>query len=246
MAYSDDIHSFLTKWDGLCVKAGVQGTVYRDMVLRAVGPALRAKLENIAPVDTDEGLWEQVLNSGRIVELWADTRAHEQEFRRPDRTDRTDHRANRDHRTGSNTRPVPSATTSASATATAGSTRGRPTVQAQPRRTYERKFRTIEEAVSGIPPEVVQARRETGDCRCCGYRKGASREQSALYCIRDPDTRMPRQIAAVEAGKCDPEDLDDDPEEADKRPRLEVAAIDAQIPLYEDTGYESEDCWESD
>jgi hypothetical protein len=55
IAYSDDIHSFLTKWDGLCVKAGVQGTVYRDMLLRAVGPAVRAKLENIAPADTDEG-----------------------------------------------------------------------------------------------------------------------------------------------------------------------------------------------
>jgi hypothetical protein len=76
MVYSGDIHSFLTKWDGLCVKAGVQGTVYRDMLLRAFGPAVRAKLENIAPTDTDAGLREQVLNAGRIVELWADTRAH--------------------------------------------------------------------------------------------------------------------------------------------------------------------------
>jgi hypothetical protein len=37
-------------------------------------------MENIAPADTDEGLREQVLNAGRIVELWADTRAHEREF----------------------------------------------------------------------------------------------------------------------------------------------------------------------
>jgi hypothetical protein len=82
LSYADDIHSFLTKWDGLCAKAGVHGTVYRDMLLRAVGPAVRGKMENVAPADTDEGLREQVLNAGHIVELWADTRAHEREFRR--------------------------------------------------------------------------------------------------------------------------------------------------------------------
>jgi hypothetical protein len=69
MTYSDDIHSFMTKWDGLCVKAGVHGTVYRDMLLRAVGPAIRAKMENVAPAHTNEGLQEQVLNAGGIVEL---------------------------------------------------------------------------------------------------------------------------------------------------------------------------------
>jgi hypothetical protein len=31
-----------------------------------------------------------------------------------------------------------------------------------------------------------------------------------------------------------------------KRPPMEVAAVDAQMPLYEDAGYESEDRWESD
>jgi hypothetical protein len=58
---------------------------------------------------------------------------------------------------------------------------------------------------------------------------------------------MPRHIAAVEVGKRDREDLDDGLEEdVDKRPRLEVSAIDAQIPLYEDGGYESEDRFDSD
>jgi hypothetical protein len=130
---------------------------------------------------------------------------------------------------------------------TFGLARGRPTgmgtpTQPQPRRTYEQKFRTIKEAVSGIPPEVVQVRRKTGDCLRCGYKKGAFGELSALYCIRDPDTRMPRQIAAVEAGKHNRQDLDDHLEEdVDKQPRLEVAAIDVKIPLYEDGGYESQD-----
>jgi hypothetical protein len=246
LSYTDDIHGFLTKWDGLCAKAGVHGTVYRDMLLRAVGPAVRGKMENVAPADTDEGLREQVLNAGRIVELWADTRAHERDlgYRRPERTDP---RTNRDHRTSNNTRPAPSATTST--TAAAGSTRDRPTGTTgqprQPRRTYERKFRTIEEAVSGVPPEVVQARRETGDCLRCGYKKGASGEHSALYCVREPDTRMPRQIAAVEAGKRDREDDDLEEDVMDKRPRMEVAAVDMQMPLYEDAGYDS-DHWESD
>jgi hypothetical protein len=58
LSYTDDIHSFLTKWDGLCAKAWVHGTVYRDMLLRAVGPAVRGKMENVAPADTDEGLRE--------------------------------------------------------------------------------------------------------------------------------------------------------------------------------------------
>jgi hypothetical protein len=58
---------------------------------------------------------------------------------------------------------------------------------------------------------------------------------------------MPRQIAAVEAGKHDREYSDDDLEgEMAKRPRMEVAAIDTQIPLYEDGGYESEDRFDSD
>jgi hypothetical protein len=60
---------------------------------------------------------------------------------------------------------------------------------------------------------------------------------------------MPRQIAAIEIGKHDREDPDDDYLEdgydAAKRPRMEVAAVDTRIPLYED-GYESEDRFESE
>jgi hypothetical protein len=246
MSYVDVFHSFLTKWDGLCAKAGVHGTVYRDMLLRAVGPAVRGKMENVAPANTDEGLREQVLNAGRIVELWADTRAHERDlgYRRPERTD---HRTNRDHCTGNNTQPIPSATTSASttATATAGSTWDRPagtktSVRPQQRQLYEQKFSTIEEAVNGVPQEVVQARRKEGLCLRCGYSK-----HTALHCHREPSSQMPRQIAAVEAEKHDREDSDDE-EEMTKRPRMEVAAVDTQLPLYEDAGYESEDRWESD
>jgi hypothetical protein len=60
-------------------------------------------------------------------------------------------------------------------------------------------------------------------------------------------SQMPRQIAAVEGGKHDREDSDNDLEgEMAKRPRMEVAAIDTQMPLYEDAGYGSEDRWESD
>jgi hypothetical protein len=57
---------------------------------------------------------------------------------------------------------------------------------------------------------------------------------------------MPRQIAAIEAGKRDREDDDLGEDVMDKRPRMEVAAVDTQMPLYENTGYDSEDRWESD
>jgi hypothetical protein len=58
---------------------------------------------------------------------------------------------------------------------------------------------------------------------------------------------MLRHISAVEVGKRDREDLEDGlGEDVDKRPRLVVSAIDAQIPLYEDGGYESEDWFDSD
>jgi hypothetical protein len=86
-----------------------------------------------------------------------------------------------------------------------------------------------------------------GDCLRCGYRKGDPGEHIALFCHREPNSRMPRHISAVEVGKHDREDLDEDlGEDVDKRPRLEVSAIDAQIPLYEDGGYESEDRFNSD
>jgi hypothetical protein len=239
LSYTDDIHSFLTKWDGLCAKAGVHGTVYRDMLLRAVGPTVRGKMENVAPADTDEGLREQVLNAGRIVELWADTRAHERDlgYRRPERTD---HRTNRDQRTSNNTRPVPSATTATTSSTRDRSAGTKASVRPQPRQLYEQKFSTIEEAVNGVPHEVVQARRKEGLCLRCGYSK-----HTALHCHREPNSQMPRQIAAVEAGKHDREDSEDE-EEMAKRPRMEVAAVDIQMPLYEDAGYESEDRWESD
>jgi hypothetical protein len=136
------------------------------------------------------------------------------DIRRPDRPD---HRVNRDHRAGSNTRPVPSATTSGSTTAIADSTRERPagtkaSVRPQPRQLYEQKFSTIEEAVSGVPQEVVQARRKEGLCLRCGYSK-----HTALHCHREPNSQMPRQIAAVEAGKHDREGSDDEEETTQDR-----------------------------
>jgi hypothetical protein len=77
MTYQRDIHTFLIRWDALCARAGVSGVAYRKMLLAAIGPTLRDRLERYDRANTDKEFRANVLNAGRNLEDWARERRRE-------------------------------------------------------------------------------------------------------------------------------------------------------------------------
>jgi hypothetical protein len=236
------MHAFLTRWDNLCAKAHIQGLIYRNMLLNAVGHKVRTRVQNAGgPAKDDAALRRKVLEQGNAEEDWeANSRARQpnlpirQRDQVPTRT--------RDRDQGA--RPNPPQQPPVRPTASGGHRTYPPT--GTPRR-YERKFNSVEDATEGIPPDVVIARRTSGACLRCGKPKGSPGKHRAQYCHR-PANHSAHQVSAI--GKR-PGDDDVSEEGRRKQPRLEVAAVDRlgeeDTPFYdaEEAGYDSEvDRWE--
>jgi hypothetical protein len=88
MTYQRDNYTFLIRWDTLCARAGVSGVAYRKMLLSAIGPTLRDRLERYDRANTDKEFRANVLNAGRNLEDWARERRRE-DRQRPVRASET-------------------------------------------------------------------------------------------------------------------------------------------------------------
>jgi hypothetical protein len=78
LSYQKDIYTFLIRWDALSTRAGVSGVAYRKMLLAAIGPALRDRLERYDRATNDADFRANVLNAGRNWEDWARERRREE------------------------------------------------------------------------------------------------------------------------------------------------------------------------
>jgi hypothetical protein len=107
----------------------------------------------------------------------------------------------------------------------------------------ERRFASVEEAIKGVPEEVVEARRKQGKCLQCSWMG-----HMATHCLHPIDSQMQpkkgrvaglkrgQEVEYDDGGEYEVEEVERQP----KRSRFEVAALDAQeMPLY--GGYGSED-----
>jgi hypothetical protein len=224
------IHAFLTRWDNLCAKAHIQGLIYRNMLLNAVGPKIRTRVQNAGgPAKDDASLRQKVLEQGNAEEDWeANSRARQPNLpglatRQRDPAPSRPQFPTRQRDTAPRTNPPPPQ-------------------QPTTRRTWERRYATIEEATAGIPADVVNARKATGACLRCGRTKGSWGEHQARYCHKEANHA--HQVAAI--GKRPGDDYDDDNGRW-KQPRIEVAAVDRfveeDMPFYDaaEAGYDSEE-----
>jgi hypothetical protein len=246
MTYQRDIHTCLIRWDALCARAGVSGVAYRKMLLSAIGPTLRDRLERYDRANTDKEFRANVLNAGRNLEDWARERRRE-DCQRPVRASETPRPAPAPtSRPTSSARPVlrSQTVTPRELPRTANSNPPRAVNSNLPPRTeFERRFATVEEATKGVPEELLKAHKASKSCLRCGL--GG---HQATHCFRRMENEMPSKtedrIAGLKRGEGDDDEEDfeeeDGIERESKRSRFEVAAPDAQeTPLYE--GYGSED-----
>jgi hypothetical protein len=245
----DSMHTFLTRWDALCLKANIKDLIYRQMLLSAVGEEVRKRMHMVVPAEEDNAFRGQILQAGRTVEHWA---AEE-----PVRTNNASAQRSIPRPEPPTTHPTTTVTTTtpaAAAAAAAAAPRPRPWPRptgtngnAAPR--FEQRFPTIADAVRGIPQEVVEARRTRGDCLRCGQRRGSPGEHRALFCYRSANMQPPlarplegNQVAAIELGKR-PIEAEWELDESWKRSRIEDGGKD--VSLYaDDAGYDSEDRFE--
>jgi hypothetical protein len=233
----ESMHTFLTRWDALCLKANIRDLIYRQMLLAAVGEEVRKRMHMVVPADEDGAFRGQVLQAGRMVEHWA---VEEPVRQRPNPRPEPP-----------TTHPTTTVTTTTPAAAAAAAPGPRPWPRptgtngnAAPR--FEQRFTTIADAVRGIPQEVVEARRMRGDCLRCGQRRGSPGEHRSLFCYRSANMQPPlarplegNQVAAIELGKR-PIEAEWELDESWKRSRIEDGGKD--VSLYADAaGYESED-----
>jgi hypothetical protein len=242
----DSMHTFLTRWDALCLKANIKDLIYRQMLLSAVGEEVRKRMHMVVPAEEDNAFRVQILQAGRTVEHWAaeepvrttNNASAQRSISRPEPP---------------TTHPTTTVTTTTPAAAAAPGPRPwpRPTGtngNAAPR--FEQRFPAIADAVRGIPQEVVEARRTRGDCLRCGQRRGSPGEHRALFCYRSANMQPPlarplegNQVAAIELGKR-PIEAEWELDESWKRSRTEVVGGN-DVALYADAaGYESEDRFE--
>jgi hypothetical protein len=181
-AYREDIHTFLIRWDVLCRRAGVFGVAYRKMLFAAIGPTLPRRLELYERANTDAEVRADVLRAGRNLEDWA--RENRQQPARP----REGPEPARDACPTPRPTPRPAAIPQRSQTMAIRPRTIEPR-SANPNPNLpcigERRFASVEEAIKGVPEEVVEARRKQGKCLRCGWMG-----HMATHCFRPIESRM--------------------------------------------------------
>jgi hypothetical protein len=247
----DSMHTFLTRWDALCLKANIKDLIYRQMLLSAVGEEVRKRMHMVVPAEEDNAFRGQILQAGRTVEHWA-----------AEEPVRTTNNAGAQRSIPRPEPPITHPTTTVTTTTPAAAAAPGPRPWPRPTGTngnaapcFEQRFTTIADAVRGIPQEAIEARRVRGDCLRCGQRRGSPGEHRALFCYRSANMQPPlarplegNQVAAIELGKRErPVDAEWELDESWKRSRVDVAAVDGgnDVRLYADeAGYDSEDRFE--